>query len=173
MALTKDQKKQVIASLEEKIAKQKSIVFIDFAKVNSPDIFAFRKKLKEAGCDLKVSKKTLLGIAFGKENAALWEEAKKNIPGQLAVVFGMEDEVAPAKVSFQFIKQSENVKILGGVFENKFADREMIFALSSIPSRDELLAKLAGSIKAPVSNFVYALNYNLKGLIYLLTKIKS
>jgi len=173
MALTKDEKKKAIKSLEEKIEKQKSIVFIDFSKVNSKDIFAFRKKLKDAGCDLKVSKKTLLGIAFGKKNAELWEEAKKNIPGQLAVVFGMEDEVAPAKVSFQFTKQSENVKVLGGVFEKKFANREMIFALSTIPSRDELLAKLVGSLAAPISGFENVLQGNIKGLLYALSAIKK
>ena len=173
MALTKEQKKKVIEDLKKRIEDKKSIVFIDFAKVNSKDIFSFRQKLKAAGCNLKVSKKTLLGIAFGKNNAAIWEEAKKNIPGQLAIVFGIKDEVSPAKISAQFTKESENVKILGGIFENKFASKETVFAYSIIPSKEELLSKLVGSLASPISGFENVLQGNIKGLLYALSAIKN
>jgi len=96
MALTKEQKQKAIKDLKDKISQQKSAIFIDFSKVNSKDIFALRKKLKTAGCVMKVAKKTLLDIAFGKDNE-IWGKAKENIPGQLAVVFGIKDEIAPAK----------------------------------------------------------------------------
>ncbi len=172
MALTKDQKKKIISDLKDKIGKQKSIVFVDFSKVNSKDIFTLRRKLKTAGCALKVAKKTLLGIAFGKDND-IWEKAKENIPGQLAVVFGIKDEIAPAKITEQFTKESENIKILGGIFESRFINKAEVIVLSKIPSREELLAKLVGSIFSPVSGLVNVLQRNIKGLVYVLSKIKT
>jgi large subunit ribosomal protein L10 len=173
MALTKEQKQKAIKDLEKRISEQKSAVFIDFSKVNSKDIFDFRKKLKAAGCSLKVSKKTLLGIAFGKKYALMWEQAKKDIPGQLAVVFGVKDEIAPAKISGQFSKQNENLKILGGIFEDKFIGKVEVIALSKIPSREELLAKLVGSISSPISGFANVLQGNIKSLIRVLAKINN
>ncbi len=131
-----------------------------------------RRKLKTAGCALKVAKKTLLGIAFGKDND-IWEKAKENIPGQLAVVFGIKDEIAPAKITEQFTKESENIKILGGIFESRFINKAEVIVLSKIPSREELLAKLVGSIFSPVSGLVNVLQRNIKGLVYVLSKIKT
>lgn len=173
VALTKEQKKRALEDLKKNIDKQKSIVFVDFSKVNSKDIFAFRRKLKAAGCTLKVSKKTLLGIAFGEKHALIWKQAKGQIPGQLAVVFGIEDEVALAKFSVQFSKENENLKILGGIFENKFIDKAEIVALSSIPSREELLAKLIGSVASPVSGFVNVLQGNIRSLLSIFSQIKK
>src|SRR5260221_1882494 len=102
MALTKEKKQTSLKALKEKIAKQKSVIFADFSKVNSKDLFALRKKLKEEGCELKVGKKTLIRIAFGQSNISFWNKIKEAVPGQLALVFGMEDEIAPARISNQF-----------------------------------------------------------------------
>ena len=172
MALTKEQKQRAIKDLQEKIEKQKSAVFFDFSKVNSKDIFALRKKLKKAGCALKIAKKTLLRIAFG-DNKEIWQKIEENTPGQLAVVFGIEDEISPAKITNQFSKESENIKILGGIFESKFIPKEEVIFLANIPSREELLAKLVGSISAPISGFVNILQGNIKGLLNVLAKVKT
>src|SRR3989338_10391975 len=116
MALNKEQKEKQIKDLKEKISKQKSVIFVDFAKVPSKDMFSLRKQLKEAGCNLKIAKKTLARIAFGQSNISFWNKIKSSIPGQLALVFGMEDEIAPARISNAFTKTNENFKILGGIF---------------------------------------------------------
>ena len=86
-------------------------------------------------------------------------------------MFGYKDEISPAKAIYQFSKENPNLKILGGFFENKFREAEDFIALAQIPSKEELLARLAGSLSAPVTNFVRALEYNLKGLIYVLSKL--
>ena len=158
MALTKEQKTKQIKSIKENVAKQKSMIFVDFAKVPSKDMFSLRKTLKEAGCNLKIAKKTLVRIAFGQSNISFWNKIKKVIPGQLAVVFGVEDEIAPARISNEFAKKQENFKILGGIFESKFIDRERVLVLASIPPRNELLGRLVGSIASPMSSFVRVLD---------------
>jgi large subunit ribosomal protein L10 len=158
MALTKAQKTKQIDSVKEKIAKQKSVIFVDFAKVPSKDMFSLRKTLKEGGCNLKVAKKTLVRIAFGQSGVTFWNKMKAVIPGQLALVFGMEDEIAPARIANEFAKKQENLKILGGIFENRFIDREKVLVLANIPTRNVLLGRLVGSIYSPVSSFVRVLN---------------
>ena len=158
MALTKAQKTKQIDSVKEKIKQQKSVIFVDFAKVPSKDMFSFRKSLKEAGCNLKVAKKTLVRIAFGQSGVTFWNKMKAAIPGQLALVFGIEDEIAPARITNQFAKKQENLKILGGIFEKRFIARERVLELANIPTRNELLGRLVGSIYSPVSSFVRVLN---------------
>ncbi len=153
MALTKEKKEQSLNSLKEVISKQKSVIFADFSKVGSKELFDLRKKLKEAGCKLKIGKKTLVRIAFGQSNISFWDKIRQAVPGQLALVFGIEDEIAPARISNQFAKTNENFRILGGIFENKFIDREKVLVLANIPSRNELLSRLVGSLSSPISSF--------------------
>jgi len=159
VALTKEKKQKSLADLKEKISKQRSVVFADFSKVNSKDLFALRKQLKEQGCLLKVGKKTLIRIAFGQSNISFWNKIKASIPGQLALVFGIDDEVAPARISHQFTKTNENFKILGGIFEKRFIDRERVLVLANIPSRNELLSKLVGSLASSMIGFVTVLDH--------------
>ncbi len=158
MALTKEQKQKSIQDLKENISKQKSVIFADFSKVNSKDLFDLRKKLKEAGCKLKIGKKTLMRIAFGQSNISFWDKIQKNVPGQLALIFGIEDEIAPARISHQFSKVNENLAILGGIFENKFIGKERVLELAAIPTRNELLSRLVGSVFSPVASFVRVLD---------------
>jgi large subunit ribosomal protein L10 len=158
MALTKLQKTKQIDSIKEKVAQQKSVIFVDFAKVPSKDMFNLRKSLKEQGCNLKVAKKTLVRIAFGQSNISFWNKIKSSIPGQLALVFGIKDEIAPARIANQFRKTNENFKILGGIFENRFIAKERVLELANIPPRNELLSRLVGSIQSPIASFVRVLN---------------
>jgi len=173
MALTKIQKTKQIESLKGNISKQKSVIFVDFSKVASKDLFNFRKNLKDAGCNLKIAKKTLVRIAFGQSNISFWNKIKESIPGQLALVFGIEDEVAPARVANTFAKTQENFKILGGIFENRFIGKDRVLSLANLPSKQELLGKMVGSIASPMSGFLTVLQGNIKGLAIILSKIKK
>lgn len=154
MALTKEKKQKSIGDLKDIIAKQKSVVFADFSGVNSSDLFDLRKKLKEAGCALKIGKKTLIRIAFGQSKISFWNKIKKIVPGQLALVFGIEDEIEPSRIANKFTKTNENFKILGGIFEKKFIDKAKVLELALIPTRHDLLGRLVGSLSSPVANFV-------------------
>ena len=185
MALTKEKKQKSLKDLKESISKQKSIIFADFSKVNSKDLFSLRKILKESGCLLKIGKKTLIRIAFGQSNISFWNKIKSSVPGQLALVFGIEDEIAPARISNEFFKKNENFKILGGIFpaeggsasggerRYKFIEKDKVLALANLPSRNELLAKMVGSLSSPMSGFVNVLQGNIKGLITILSKINQ
>ena len=158
MALTKEQKTKQIKDIKDKLSNQKSIVFVDFAKVPSQDMFALRKNLKESGCNLKIAKKTLVRVAFGQSNLSFWNKIKPSIPGQLALVLGIEDEIAPARISNKFAKEHESFKILGGIFENRFIEKTRVLELASIPTRNELLSRLVGSLSSSTTKFVRVLD---------------
>jgi large subunit ribosomal protein L10 len=158
MSLTKEQKTKQVKDIKDKVSKQKSMVFVDFNKVPSKDMFALRKILKDAGCNLKIAKKTLVRVAFGQSNISYWNKIKAAIPGQLALVLGFEDEIAPARLANEFAKKQENFKILGGIFEKRFIDKVKVLELAAIPPRNELLGRLVGSIASPMSSFVRVLD---------------
>jgi len=144
--------------LKAKISNQKSLVFADFTKVESKDMFSLRSKLKDAGCNMKIAKKTLARKALGQSNISFWNRIKENIPGQLALIIGIEDEVTAARISNQFAKDHENFKILGGIFENRFIDKTRVLALAAIPPRNELLGRMVGSLSSSMSSFVRVLD---------------
>ncbi|MDI6882858.1 MAG: 50S ribosomal protein L10 [Patescibacteria group bacterium] len=173
MAKNKDEKQKIIEDLEEKIKIQKAMVFVDFSGIDSKFLFALREKLKKANCLLKVVKKTLLEKTLGKLEKKEISEKIKTFKGQLALVFGFEDEVMPAKICYQVAKENENLKILAGVFGGEFKKKEKVIELAQLPSRGELLARLVGGLENPISNFVNVLKGNIKGLIYILARAKT
>lgn len=170
MALTKEQKQKIVEDLKEKIAKQTAMVFVDFTGLKVKDLSSLRKKLRAVDGELKVAKKTLLELVLKK--AGLEIEAKK-MKGEIALIFGYNDGLSLAKIIYQFAEANPNLKILGGFLENKHKEAEEIITLAQLPTREELLARLVGTIFAPVSNFVNVLQGNIKGLIYILTKVKT
>jgi len=170
MPLTKIQKQKILKDLKEKISKQKVTIFVDFTGLKVKDIFDLRKKLKMVDSQLKVAKKTLVQIAF--KETGLKTEIKK-LKGEIAFVFGLKDEISPAKIIFQFSQINPNLKILGGFLENKFIEAEKIVELAKLPTKEELLGKLVGSISAPISNFANVLKESIKGLIYVLSAIEK
>ena len=170
MPQTKEQKKKVVEELKEKIAKQKIVIFADFTKLKVKELSNLRKQLKKVDSELKVAKKTLSKIAF-KEGGL--EIDTKKLEGEIALIFGYKEEIPPAKTVYQFSQENPALKILGGFLENKLREAKEIVELAQLPTREELLAKLVGSISAPVSNFVHVLQANIKGLIFALSAIKK
>jgi len=106
MPQTKEQKKKNIEQIKENIDKQKSIIFVDYQGLKASDLFNLRNCLKKSGCKLVVAKKTLINLAL-KESDGENDFNIKEIQGQLALVFGLEDEVTPAKLSYQFSKKEK------------------------------------------------------------------
>lgn len=171
MAKTKQQKKQTVTDLTDKLDRIKSVIFADFTGLKVNEAQELRDKCKEQGIDVLVTKKTLL--KKGLEKVGIKDIDPKQFEGQVAVFFGYEDEVAPAKSVFDFSKKHEALKITGGIMENKFIDLSMVQNLAKLPSKQELLAKAVRSISAPISGFVNVLAGNLRGLVNVINAIKD
>lgn len=165
---TKAQKQEVLDDLKDKITRQKSMVFIDFTGMKVKDIFGLRKKLKAIGGELKVAKKTLMSLAFKKTDFD-----PEKLEGEIALIFGYQDEISPAKIAYQTSQENKSLKILGGFLENKFIDGEKVIELAKLPTKDELLGRLVGTISAPISGFVNVLQGNIRGLVQALNQISK
>ena len=170
MALTKAQKQKILDELKEKIAGQKAMIFVDFAGLKVKEFSNLRKKLKAVGDEIKVAKKTLLGLVLKKTGI---EFETKRLKGEIALVFGYKDEISPAKIVYQFAETNPNLKILGGFLENQFREAQDFITLAQLPTKEELLTRLVRNASAPISNFINVLQGNIKGLIYALSAIKK
>src|SRR3989338_723555 len=168
---TKEQKKTIIAAVAEKIKGSKALVFANFKGVSVKDISSVRKELSENGSGWQVLKKTLLNIAL--KDAGISIDVRK-LDGQIGVAFSA-DEVTAAKVLAAFAKANKTVPftIEGGTLGVKELSIDEVKALAKLPSRDELRAKLVGTLQAPIASFVRVLGGNLRGLVQVLKAIEE
>lgn len=172
MPKSKPQKKEILNNLSEKIKLSKSVVFTGFNALGVKDNEALRAKLRAENSEYYVAKKTLIKKAF--QDNKIENLDVKSFDGKIAVIFSYEDEVAPAKIIGEFRKDKEKtdkIFFLGGILENKLLSKEQVEALSILPSKQELYAKLVGSLNAPISGFVNVLSGNLRGLVTVLKAI--
>ncbi len=171
MAKTKEQKKKAVEDLEKKLSKMKTTVFVNFTGLSVKDATALRNILRKEKIDYEVTKKTLLKLALDK--VGYKDIEPKKFEGNIAVAFGYEDEVMPAKLLKQFMAQHEMVKFIGGILENKYIDAAGVLELANVPGKQELFAKFVGSINSPISGFVNVLAGNLRGFVQVLKAISE
>lgn len=171
MPKSKSQKEQIIKDLQDKLHKSKSMVFANFDGLKVADATELKRECRKEGMEYLVAKKTLFQRAL--KDSGLENVGPENLSGSLAVIMGYEDEVAPAKTVSKFAKTHEALKIIGGVLENKFVDVTVVSNLSKLPSKQELIARVVGSVRAPLSGLVNVLQGNLRGLVYVLNAVRE
>ncbi len=172
MALTKEKKQKNIKDLKEKVAKQKSMVFVDFTGLGVTKMTELRKKMREEDCEFKVAKKSLTYLALEDLDKEIAKKAKE-FKGEIALGFAYKDEISPFKILGEFSKENKNLKILGGILEKELIGLDQAIILSNLPSKQELLAKMVGSMNAPISGFTRVLQGNIRGLVIALNGIKE
>lgn len=170
MPKTKAQKAVTLQGLGENIDKQHSIVFVDYKGLKVPQLLLLRKQLKELGAKLQVAKKTLLKKALKEKGIDM---DLKSMEGQVAAIFSFQDAFSPVKIVAAFAKTAANLKILGGYIESQVRGADTMKEIASLPSRQELLGKLVGSIASPMSGFLNVMQGNVKGLLVVLNAIAN
>ncbi len=170
MPLTKEKKENIVKELEEKIEKQKSIVFMDFQGIKVKNLSVLRNQLKDQNSEMKVSKKSLINIAFKNKDI---EFDASNLSGEVAVIFGYEDEVSSSKAVYQFTKENKQGKILGGFVDKCFYGEEDVIKLAELPPKEQLIGSFMGTLNAPITNFVGVLSGNMRQLVTVISAIKD
>ncbi len=153
MPITKLQKGQILKDLEEKFSRAKSVYFAENKGLSVKNATLLRKKLHEQNVDFVVAKKTLMKLAAKSQN--LPEITDEVLTGPIAAVIGYdEDLIAPSKMVKDFGDTVEQKIVLtGGIMEGKLLSKAEAIELASLPSRDQLLARLVGSMKSPLTGF--------------------
>ncbi|GAB4563325.1 MAG: 50S ribosomal protein L10 [Geothermobacteraceae bacterium] len=163
-------KEQLVAELAGKLASVKAAFIADYRGLTVEQANDLRNKLREAGVEYQVVKNTLLKLAIRDTESACLEEF---LQGPTAIAMAGEDPVAPAKVLSEFAKANDKFELKGGMLDGKKLDIAGIKALSDLPSREVLLAKVLGSMNAPVSNFVGVLAAVPRSLVQVLAAIQD
>ena len=170
--LTKEQKKQIVEELADRIKRQQSLIFTDVTGVNVTEIQGLRKKLREAEIEYKVAKKNLIKLALEKDPIRQeLSNGVKKLTGTIGLAISYKDPIRSAKILDNFSKEHKEFKILGGIMENKVLAIEDIEELAKIPSKDELLTMFIGSLKAPITNFANILQGSTRNLLLILKQI--
>ena len=148
-------KQPIVAEISENIKDAQSVVLVDYRGLTVEQDTKLRKQLREAGITYKVYKNTMMNFAFKGTD---FEGLAPYLEGPSAIAISTEDATAPAREICKFAKEAPKLEVKGGVVEGAVYDAAGIAEIAKVPSRDELLSKLFGSMQSPIANFARVLN---------------
>lgn len=148
-------KKPIVEEISANIKDAQSVVIVDHRGLTVAEDTELRKQLREAGITYKVYKNTMMNFAFKGTDC---EGLTTYLEGPSAIAISKDDATAPARILCKFAKTAKALEIKGGVVEGTVYDSKGIEAISNVPSREELLGKLLGSIQSPITNLARVLN---------------
>ena len=170
-----DQKRAIVAELKNQLTGAKGAVLTSYKGLTVAMDTELRRELRNAGVTYHVVKNTMTRLAA--KDAGL-DELTEHLAGTTALAFSKEDAVAPAKVICNFIKKNklEDTGILtvkAGLVEGKVISDKEVKALANLPSREELIAKLLGSMNAPIANTVGVLSAIIRNFVYVVDAVRE
>lgn len=150
-----NKKVQEVQELAEKIKKAKAVILTDYRGINVADVTELRAKLRGTNSDYKVIKNNITRRALKECNI---EGLDEFLEGTTAIVLGYEDYLEPSKAIYEYTKDHDFYKIKAGVIDGKVVSAEEIITLAKLPSRETLIAKLAGALLGNISKLAVALD---------------
>ena len=168
MPINKEKKEEILKDLEQRFAETKVAVFADYRGLKVSDATKLRRQLKEAGCELKITKNTLTILATKHIGVV---GADKYLNGPVAIAFS-KDPVAPAKILANFIRDNKLMEIKAGILDGQLIDAAGVKNLAELPSREVLLAKALGGMQSPMYGFAGALQGMLRNFVYALDGVR-
>lgn len=165
-----EDKQQIVEELREKFERSKIVILTDYKGLNVAKVTELRRKLREFDIEYRVVKNSLLARASSDSDVSLIKDMFK---GPSAIALSYDDPVNPAKVLTEFAEENEKLEIKAGVMEGKALDPAGIKALSSLPSREVLLAQLLSAMNGVPTSLVRALNNIPVRLLNVLNAIKD
>ena len=169
---TKAFKNEKIQEITSSISKAKVAIVTDYRGLTVAEITDLRRQLQKEQAEYTVVKNTLAKIAIKDTQ---YEGLSDMLQGPTAVILGFGDQVAPAKVLIQYIKKAKKtpLEVIGGVIDGKVLNAKEVQKLSELPSRDELYAKMLGSINSPASGLVNTLSGVTRALVTAMDQIRQ
>ena len=173
MAITREAKEKAVAQLSDELGRIKLAVMTDYRGLTVAEVEELRAKLREEGITYRVTKNTLLRLATA-QNPTLKDLDPQAFTGPMALALGFDDEIAPARAIFQYAKDHQALEIVGGITaDGTLLSAADVKALATLPSREQLLAQVVGTIAAPLSGFVGVMNGNVRSIVQVLNAISE
>ncbi|CUS85039.1 50S ribosomal protein L10 [Candidatus Kryptonium thompsonii] len=167
--MKKEEKSKIIEEISEKISKSKGLVLADFTRMTVAEVNELRRELKGAGVDYKVVKNTLLKIAM--QNVGGYDGLFKYLEGPTAVAFGYDDPITPVRLIKKIKGKIEKPSVKAIFIEGQVYDGSKLDELANLPSKSDIIAGIIGSVIAPASGIVWALNAVLSELVLVIDAI--
>ena len=170
MPKTRVQKESEVREVADGLVAAKSVVMADLSPLKVSESTELRHKAKVEGVTVRAVKKTLFRLAC-KEAKIECEEGA--LGGSIMLLLGSEDEVAPARLVADLRKTHKELGIQGGLLESKWVSSQEVLALAKLPTKEQLIAQVVGTIRAPLSGLVGVMQGNLRSLVYALNAVKD
>ena len=167
---TKAFKSEKISQMKEKIEKAKVAIVTDYKGLSVEEITKLRRSIQKEDGDYMVTKNTLAKLAVKGTEYEILTDA---LTGPVAIAFGFEDQVAPAKALAKFIKESKKGEILAAAMDGKLLSAAEAKALASLPSKQEIYAKMLGCINSPASGIANSVNAVMSSLTRAMAAVRD
>jgi len=162
-------KETAVRELRDRLAGSKNLFFTDYKGLTVEEITKLRGELRKDGNTYAVVKNTLFRIAAGD----VANQLEQFLAGPTGVIFAGADPVAPAKALKTFSDSTKKVAVKAAFIDGRVVDAKQVDVLASLPSKQELLAKLVGSLASPMRGLVTVLSGNQSGLVRVLNAIRE
>jgi large subunit ribosomal protein L10 len=173
MAISRAAKETAVDKLTDELGRIKLAVMTDYRGLTVREAEELREQLRKEGITYRVAKNTLLRIAM-QNNPALADVDPKTFTGPMALALGFDDEVAPARVIFQYAKKHDALEIVGGVTgDGQVLTAAQVKALATMPTREQLIAQVVGTIAGPLTGLVGVMSGNVRSIINLLNALQE
>lgn len=170
MPKTRSEKEAILATLTDRLSRSQSIVFLTVAGVKVDEMEQLRDAFHQVGLQLQVAKNTLLKRVLADMALQVPDEV---LDQPVALLYSYEDAVLGPKTVSPFVKDVEALQVLGGIADATFITPAQVDAYAKLPSREQLLGQLVGTLNAPISGLVNVLAGNLRGLVTVLGAIRD
>ena len=148
-------KQPIVDEIKSKVDGVATVVAVDYRGISVALDTKLRKNLREAGCEYKVYKNTLMKRAFEGSDFAQLDDV---LEGPTAIAISKEDATAPIRILNDIMKETDKIEFKAAVVEGNLYDADGVKSLASIPSREVLISKLLGSLQSPITNLARVLN---------------
>ncbi len=165
------EKQEIVSQIKELIEKSNAIYVVDYATVNVEDINKLRKEFRQEGIEYKVFKNTLFKKAISDYEG--YEKFNDLLVGMSGFAFANENTTTPAKIIKKYSTASKKFSLKGCYIENQFFSGDQLDALSTMPTKPEIIAGIIGSINAPASGIVGAINAVMRDLVSVIDEISK
>lgn len=169
MAITRQKKEEIVRDLNEAFSSARVAVFTAFQGMNVASLNELRRGVRESGGRYLVAKKTLLKRALGEQKIEGLDPT--TLEGEVGVAFGTGDPSATSKAVYQVQKDGGVLQILGGIMDGQVLSAQEVVQFATLPTREELLAKMVGSMNAPMSGMVNVFSGVQRNFVYALKAI--
>jgi large subunit ribosomal protein L10 len=169
--MNKNEKTEVISEIKEMIDNSSAVYLTDYTGLNVADISAIRNDFRKEGVKYKVMKNTLFKLAI--DETGKYEKLADHLVGMTGYAFASNNPVAPAKIIKKYFDDKQKLALKACYIEDQYFSGDKLSVIAALPSKNELIAGILGSLNAPVSGIVGAINAVIRDLVSVIDEISK